>query len=142
MKRDIENRADIDHLMREFYAAAMADETIGYLFTEVAELDLDEHLPVIGDFWETILFQTGAYSKYGRTPLMVHGDLNSKSPLLFHHFERWLEIFAETVDSNFAGERAAFAKMRATAIANRMFHYVSGGDTGYFRNRPAAAEAG
>ncbi len=50
MKNDIETRADIDDLMNRFYARAINDETIGYIFTDVAKLDLEHHLPVIGDF--------------------------------------------------------------------------------------------
>lgn len=124
MKNDIQNREDIDLLMREFYAAAMEDDVIGYLFTEVAKLDLDEHLPVIGDFWETMLFHTGDYSRHGRNPLQVHAVLDEKSPLLFEHFERWLEIFRATVDRNFAGERSDFIKVRANMIANRFMAYL------------------
>ena len=35
----------------------MVDEVIGYLFTDVARLDLEEHLPQIGNFWEQVLLQ-------------------------------------------------------------------------------------
>lgn len=126
MKRDIENREDIDLLMRVFYERAMADETIGYIFTDVANLDLKHHLPIIGDFWETLLFQSGGYQKHGRNPLMVHGELNEKEPLLPVHFERWLEIFTEAVDELFYGERSGFLKMRARMIGNRMLNFVSG----------------
>ena len=125
MKRDIENREDIDLLMHEFYAVAIEDNSIGYIFTDVARLNLEHHLPIIGDFWETMLFQTGAYARHGRNPLQVHGEIAEKTPLLFEHFERWLEIFTETVDANFEGDRADFIKMRARAIANRMLSYVS-----------------
>lgn len=125
MKRDIENRADIDDLMNRFYARAMTDETIGYVF-EIAGLDLKHHLPIIGDFWETMLFGTGNYQRHGRNPLRVHAELNEKTPLFFEHFERWLEIFYETVDETFTGERADYIKIRANAIANRMFSFVSG----------------
>jgi hemoglobin len=125
MKRDIENRQDIDLLMHEFYAVAIEDKSIGYIFTDVAKLNLEHHLPIIGDFWETMLFQTGEYARHGRNPLQVHGELAKKTPLLFEHFERWLEIFTETVDANFEGDRADFIKMRARAIANRMLSYVS-----------------
>lgn len=119
MKRDIESRADIDLLMREFYARAMRDEVIGYIFTDIAKLDLDHHLPIIGDFWESMLFGTGVYQKHGRNPLMVHRDLDEKSPLKAEHFSRWLEIFDECVDRLFTGERADYSKMRAKAIASR-----------------------
>jgi hemoglobin len=104
----------------------MTDETIGYIFTDVAKLDLKHHLPIIGDFWETLLFQTGSYQKHGRNPLMVHGELNDKEPLLPAHFERWLEIFTEAVDELFHGERSDFLKMRAKMIGNRMLNFVSG----------------
>ena len=126
VKRDIENRDDIDRLMVGFYSAALADDKIGYIFKDVAKLDLESHLPVIGDFWETILFQNGVYARYGRTPLMVHGELNEKTPLLFDHFTRWLELFEAAVDGYFKGPNADFIKSRAHAIANRMFMYVSG----------------
>jgi hemoglobin len=127
MKKDIEDREDIDMLMREFYAAAMSDETIGYIFTDVAKLDLDQHLPIIGDFWETLLFRTGAYARRKRNPLEVHGKLNEKTPLRPEHFERWLEIFTETVDRWFAGQAADFIKLRAEGIAGRMLEFVEAG---------------
>ncbi|MGB7070486.1 MAG: group III truncated hemoglobin [Pyrinomonadaceae bacterium] len=126
MKRDIQNREDIDLLMREFYAEAISDSLIGYIFTDVAKLDLDHHLPIIGDFWETMLFQTGDYGRHGRNPLKVHGDLNEKTPLLVEHFTRWLEIFERKVNALFQGERADFIKLRARSIGDRMFNYVSG----------------
>ena len=125
MMKDIATRKDIDCLMTAFYERATNDETIGYIFTDVARLDLEKHLPVIGDFWETLLFAGGNYQKHGRNPLHVHGELNEKTPLESEHFKRWLEIFYQTVDENFAGERSDFLKMRAAAIANRMLEYVS-----------------
>lgn len=123
--QDIENRADIDLLMKEFYEKALADEKIGYLFTEVAKLDLEHHLPVIGDFWESLLLGARNYQRHGRNPLQVHGELHQKSPLKFEHFERWLELFNDCIDRSFEGERADFAKQRAGMIANRMLSFVS-----------------
>lgn len=123
-KKDIETRADIDDLMNRFYARAMTDETIGYIF-QIAELDLKHHLPIIGDFWETLLFGTDNYQKHGRNPLQVHAALDKKTPLFLKHFERWLEIFRETVDETFDGTRADFLKLRAGMIANRMLDFVS-----------------
>jgi hemoglobin len=126
MKPDIENRADIDLLMTEFYSTAMVDSAIGYIFTDVAKLDLDYHLPIIGDFWETMLFQAGSYSRHGRNPMMVHAELNEKTPLKPLHFARWLEIFTGTIDRLFEGERSQFLKFRAEMIANRMLDFIGG----------------
>jgi hemoglobin len=119
MKKDIENRADIDLLMRAFYARAMRDAVIGYIFTDVAKLDLDHHLPIIGDFWESMLFGTRVYQKHGRNPLMVHKDLHEKSPLRPEHFDRWLKLFETAIDNDFEGERANLLKARARMIGSR-----------------------
>jgi hemoglobin len=121
---DISSRADIDLLMRHFYGKAMSDVLIGFLFTDVAKLDLEHHLPVIGDFWESTLFGTGNYAKHGRNPLLIHAALDAKEPLLAEHFERWLELFSASVDELFRGARASFAKQRGQAIAARMQQYL------------------
>ena len=125
MKTDIESREDIDALMRAFYGRAMSDVQIGHFFTEVAQLDLAHHLPVIGDFWESVLFGSGVYAKHRRNPLVVHGALDDMEPLLPAHFDRWLRIFVDEVDTLFSGRRAEFLKMRAHAIATRMLEFVS-----------------
>ncbi len=122
--QDIETRTDIDLIMRVFYERALADEAIGYIFKDVAKLDLEHHLPIIGAFWETMLFQSGNYVGYGRNPLEVHMSLHLKSALKPEHFERWLELFESSVDEEFAGERAEFLKMRANSIAGRMQEHI------------------
>ena len=125
MKEDIQSRADIDDLMNRFYARAMSDDVIGYIFTDVARLDLENHLPVIGDFWETLLFGTGSYQRHGRNPMQIHARLNLETLLRAEHFRRWLKIFRETVDESFVGERAELAKTRAEMIANRIRNFIS-----------------
>src|SRR5215211_6901946 len=124
MKTDIETRTDIDKLMHVFYERAMSDAIIGYIFTDIAHLDLEHHLPIIGDFWESLLFGTQAYAKHARNPLQVHKALHEKSALTQEHFHRWLEIFTETVDDLFTGERADHLKTRAGAIAERMLEFL------------------
>lgn len=119
VRSDIAGRADIDALMRAFYGRVLTDKVIGRLFTEVAKLDLDHHLPIIGDFWETVLFAPGDYARHGRNPLQVHLELHAREPLRAEHFARWLELFDASVDGLFAGPRATFAKQRARGIAFR-----------------------
>mgnify|MGYP003541956001 FL=1 len=55
MKPDIETRQDIYNLLEAFYAKALDDEVIGHFFTQVKKINMDEHLPVITDFWEMVL---------------------------------------------------------------------------------------
>jgi hypothetical protein len=47
--------ADCERLVRAFYGRALTDPTIGFIFTDVAHLDLEAHVPEITSFWETIL---------------------------------------------------------------------------------------
>ncbi len=96
MKKDIETRADIDDLMNRFYARAIRDETIGYIFTDVAKLDLEHHLPVIGDFWETLLFGTGNYQKHGRNPFADSRCAQSK----ISAYRETLSPLARTIPGN------------------------------------------
>lgn len=119
---DITSRADVDALMVRFYGRAMSDPQIGRLF---AGLDLDHHLPVIGDFWESTLFGTGRYARHGRNPLLIHEELDRRSTLEPQHFRRWLQLFTTTIDESFAGLRADFAKSRAHAIAHRMQQFLA-----------------
>ena len=124
MNRDITSREDIDALMIRFYGRAMTDPVIGTLFTDVAQLDLAHHLPVIGDFWESTLFGSGVYARHRRNPLLVHLELDGKARLEARHFQRWLTLFTESVDESFAGLRADYAKQRGHAIAQRMMEFI------------------
>ncbi len=129
MKPDVQSREDIDVLMNEFYSRALKDDLIGYIFTDVAHLDLDHHLPVIGDFWETVLFKTGDYARHGRNPMQVHLALNMKEHLKPEHFERWLELFYAVIDENFEGVNTAILKQKAAFMAERLSSVCGGAPT-------------
>lgn len=113
-RHDIETRDDCERLVRAFYGRALADPVIGYLFTDVARLDLEEHVPVIASFWETILLGAQTYSGGA---FRVHAELHLTSPLQRGHFDRWLVLWRTTVDELFAGPRAEEAKRHAARVA-------------------------
>jgi truncated hemoglobin YjbI len=111
---DIATREDIRTLVDGFYAKALKDPVIGFLFTEVAQIDLPTHLPKLYRFWEMVLLGGQAYQG---SPLIPHFHLHMRHPLEWAHFVRWLELFHETVDEHFAGPVADLAKARAERIA-------------------------
>lgn len=111
---DIETREDCERLVRAFYGRAMCDPVIGFIFTDVAELDLEPHVPVIASFWETVLLGAKTYRASAFDP---HAALNQKVTLRAGHFERWLALWRDTVDELFAGERAIAAKAHAVRVA-------------------------
>ena len=95
----------------------LADDSINYLFTDIAKIDLAHHLPLLVDFWDSVLFQSDTYHKNAMQP---HINLHQQSPLQAGHFETWLRYFNETVDELFEGEKAFLAKERALSIATVM----------------------
>jgi hemoglobin len=111
---DIEDRADCERLVRAFYGRALADPIIGWIFTDVARLDLEAHVPVIASFWETILLGARSYAGGVFAP---HAALHARVRLRPGHFERWLALWRATVDELFAGERAELAKAHAARVA-------------------------
>ena len=117
MKKDISNRDDILKLLTSFYNKLLADQSISYLFTDVAKIDLHHHLEILVNFWDSVLFQSDTYRKNAMQPHLI---LHQKSPLQKQHFETWLTYFNETVDELFEGDTAHLAKERALSIATIM----------------------
>jgi hemoglobin len=131
MPRDIEDRADCERLVRAFYGRALEDPLIGWLFTDIARLDLEAHVPRITSFWETVLLGARSYAGGAFRP---HAALHMRAELRAAHFQRWLVLWTETVDELFAGERAELAKAHAQRVAHA-FH-------GRLATLPAAARSG
>ncbi|MGI8803044.1 MAG: group III truncated hemoglobin [Solirubrobacteraceae bacterium] len=113
-RHDIEDRADCERLVRAFYGRALVDPIIGWIFADVAKLELEAHVPVIASFWETILLGSQTYSGSAFNP---HAALHARVRLRAGHFERWLVLWRETADELFAGERAELAKTHAVRVA-------------------------
>ncbi|MEP6464897.1 MAG: group III truncated hemoglobin [Parafilimonas sp.] len=117
MKSDIKNRNDIEQLINKFYDKVKQDEVIGFIFNDVVKVNWEKHLPVMYDFWENIIFLS---NKYAGNPMAVHMNLNQLTPLKKEHFERWIKLFAETVNELFEGKNATIAKEKAKGISNIM----------------------
>ena len=117
IKRDIETRRDIETFITAFYERVVKDPTIGLIFTEVFPLNWEHHIPLITDFWETILLDNPVYKK---NAMQVHYDMNLKFPFNHKHFEAWLFLFNSTLDEYFSGEKVDLAKKRAAGIAQLM----------------------
>jgi hemoglobin len=82
------DEAMIDRLVRAFYARIRADETLGPIFAARIK-DWEPHLKRMCAFWSSVALMSGAY--HGQ-PMQKHLPL----PIDARHFDRWLELFAET----------------------------------------------
>ena len=121
MKHDIVNAADIDALVTAFYQKVLPDPIIGFIFTDIAGIDLAQHLPKIAGFWHKILLpQSPEGQAYKGRTFEIHQHLHQRCQLNEHHFQRWVLLFTRTVDELYAGPLADLTKQRAAAIAESM----------------------
>ncbi len=122
-RHDIETRADCERLVRAFYGRVFEDPMIGWIFTVVAGLDLEAHVPVVASFWETVLLGAGTYRGGTFAP---HAAIHARIGLRPGHFERWLWLWRATVDEQFVGERAEAAKHHADRVAHAFVGRLQG----------------
>ncbi|HET6993366.1 MAG TPA: group III truncated hemoglobin [Chitinophagaceae bacterium] len=115
--KDVTSREDVELLVRSFYTKVRKNETLGYIFDEVIRIDWEYHIPILVDFWETILLDT---TSYRRNAMAEHFKVNEKVRLEPMHFSIWLDLFDQTIDELFRGEKAELAKKRAHSIAQLM----------------------
>ena len=109
MAKDIENRDDIRLLVENFYSKVTGDEIIGEIFKDVLVFRWDTHIPIMIDFWESVLLGGTGYK--GHT-MRVHIGLDKKHPLSPEHFKHWKKLFFETLDEHFAGQVTEEAKKK------------------------------
>ncbi len=121
--RDIAGRDDIAVMVRAFYETAFEDPLLGPVFVDVAHMDLDAHMPIMCDFWESALFTPGIYR---RNALQVHVDLHAKAHLTAEHFGRWVDLWHVTVDAHYQGDVADRAKEQGSRIAWSMSRRLMG----------------
>ena len=114
---DIGSRKDIEVLVTSFYDKVIKDPAIGFIFNGIMRVNWEKHLPIMYDFWETILLNE---TKYSNNTMGVHFEINRKIKLEEKHFNRWMELFTQTVDELYQGEIADMAKKRAKSIATVM----------------------
>jgi hemoglobin len=108
---DITSEADVRRLVDEFYAAIRADALLNPIFSDVAKVDWAAHLPKMYAFWNGLILGKPGYAG---APFPPHTVL----PVGREHFARWVALFHETVDANFAGPAAKRARDAASSIAH------------------------
>lgn len=109
-KKFLESIDDVQIMVHDFYSRVRVDPLIGPIFNEIAKVDWDHHIPKIANFWSDLLLGTDDYR--GR-PFPPHVPLDLKP----EHFQRWLELFWQTIDDHFIGMKAEEAKARSLRIA-------------------------
>lgn len=120
---DIQSRKDIVELVDQFYQQILSDDLIGVFFNEIVKLDVDKHMPIMYDFWETTLLGNITYKG---NAMLKHIQLNRMKAIEEKHFARWIHLWENTINNNFEGEKASLAIKRATQIAELMKYKIKG----------------
>ncbi len=110
----MQTREDVAAIVARFYETVLVDPIVGFLFTDIAKIDLEHHLPIITDFWADSLF---GGKRYTGNPLRKHLELNQIVSLKPGHFTRWLHLFNKAIDELYSGANAQSMKARAEAVA-------------------------
>ena len=114
MKKDIETLNDVRLLVDTFYDKIREDDLLKDIFQNVIKDNWDVHLEKMYRFWQTVLLDEHTYNG---SPFLPH----VKFPIHTAHFERWLTLFNEVINSFFEGKNATKAKLQGERMA-AMFH--------------------
>ncbi|NJB70160.1 hemoglobin [Saonia flava] len=127
MKKEISSRKEVYELVTTFYGKVRKDELLGPIFNRHIN-DWGGHFEKLTDFWETNLFFV---RKFKGSPMHKHilVDKDENYAINEHHFGAWLNLWFQTVDELFIGEKANIAKNRARNMGT-FFHI------GIFNARP------
>jgi hemoglobin len=107
---DIITLEDIKTLVDTFYTKVQLHPVLSPVFNQRIQDKWPEHLQKMYSFWQTILLEE--YTYFGR-PFPPHAQL----PVDATHFDAWLQLFTQTVDELFTGDKATEAKWRANKMA-------------------------
>ena len=122
---DLDDPEQVAEMVRRFYADVAQDSLLGPMFNDIARVDWSAHLPKLTAFWCRALLSMPGYEG---NPYRSHQITNAMSPFTVAHFERWLELFTETVDLGWAGPKAEHAKALGRKVAEVHCHQIVGED--------------
>ena len=109
-KHDIAGLTDIKLMVDDFYGKVAQDELLAPIFNYRLSTYWVPHLEKMYTFWNAALFGVSGYTG---NPFAKHATM----PVEGEHFERWLSLFNQTVDTHFAGPMAEEAKRRGFIMA-------------------------
>lgn len=111
------SQENIKQLVWHFYQKIQQDELLGPIFNEVAQVDWSHHLPLICQFWNSILLKT---HEYHGNAYRKHVNLGQKIKLNETHFKRWLQLFEQEASVHLPTQQAHEIMIKARLIAESL----------------------
>lgn len=116
-KPDLDSPEHIRFFIERFYDKVLADDLLAHIFTDVAGIDIEVHIPMICSYWEKLLLGDKAYKRH---TMNIHRHLHERFPLTRQEFDRWLSHFITTANEYCEGKNTQQAIQVATSIAKNM----------------------
>lgn len=118
---DLDSRTQIHDMVVAFYRAIVFDDVLGPVFDEIAEVDWPSHIPRLVDYWCRILL---GESSYTGAMLVAHQEVGAVEPFRAEWFDRWHQLFVDTVRAEWSGPHAdsavAHAERTLASLARRL----------------------
>ena len=116
MQNNEVTKENLNKMVILFYTKILQDDIVGPFFIEKLGDDLKNekwvpHRELLTNFWASIALGD---PMYGGNPFAPHLDIPNLSRVAF---SRWLELFAETLDTIYVPQIAEQFKQRSTTIA-------------------------
>mgnify|MGYP002681962698 FL=1 len=113
-ERDLDSPEEIAEMVRRFYQDVAQDDLLGPMFNDVAQVDWAEHLPKLAAFWCRALLGLPGYQG---NPFRAHTLVHAQEPFTPAHFQRWLELFTDTIEFGWSGPNCNRALTLAHNVA-------------------------
>lgn len=107
----------IETLVKRFYDRVREDDMLGPIFNDVAKVDWDRHIPLICQFWNSVMLKT---QEYRGNPYVKHIMLGEMIDIQETHFERWLSLFKQEAIKHLPPEAAGKTIEKASMIATSL----------------------
>ena len=117
MKPDLDSPEHIALFVDRFYQKMLCDDLLAPIFTDVALIDIHQHIPIICSYWEKLLL---GKKNYKRHTMNKHRAIHARYVFTDKEFERWLMFFKQTAEQGFEGVYTQRAVAIATTIAANM----------------------
>jgi len=113
--RDLDTPEEILEMVTRQYVDVVQDELLEPYFNFAPGfIDWQAHIGTVTDYWSHVVLYA---PDYDIDVIENHRHLHDRAPFTPELFDRWLQIFHDTVDGGWAGPKATTANKRATGMA-------------------------
>lgn len=116
---DLATRTDVHDLVVRFYREVVFDPVLEPVFDEVAQTDWSTHIPKLVDYWCRVLLGEPGYEG---VVLTAHRHVHDVEAFRVEHFDRWYELWVQSIDAVWEGPVAEQAKAHARRIGGVLAH--------------------